>query len=139
MPFVIPCTRPLEADLHYMCSSTHSDLHDPRVVAADEYCGRRRVKEDTVDENAVGELVKPVESKIADLETKIDLILREFDIASRSQPVKRKPAQEPTMGAELSDHFELNFSDEIVCAPVLYGGRASDENVVAVLSMRVWT
>lgn len=43
------------------------------------------------------------------------------------------------MGAELSDHFELNFSDEIVCAPVLYGGRASDGNVVAVLSMRVWT
>lgn len=43
------------------------------------------------------------------------------------------------MGSELTDHFELNFSDEIVCAPVLYGGRASDGNVVAVLSMRVWT
>lgn len=43
------------------------------------------------------------------------------------------------MSSELSDHFELNFSEEIVCAPVLYGGRASDGNVVAVLSMRVWT
>lgn len=43
------------------------------------------------------------------------------------------------MGSELSSHFELNFSEEIVAAPVLYGGRASDGNVVAVLSMRVWT
>jgi hypothetical protein len=43
------------------------------------------------------------------------------------------------MGTSLCDHFELNFSEEIVCAPVLYGGRASDGNLVAVLSMRVWT
>ena len=43
------------------------------------------------------------------------------------------------MAEELGDHFELNFSDEIVVAPVLYGGRAADGNVVAVLSMRVWT
>jgi len=43
------------------------------------------------------------------------------------------------MAAELTDHFELNFSENIVCAPVLYGGRASDGNLVAVLSMRVWT
>ena len=43
------------------------------------------------------------------------------------------------MGTYLRDHFELNFSDKIVVAPVLYGGRASDGNVVAVLSMRVWT
>ena len=43
------------------------------------------------------------------------------------------------MLSELTDHFELNFSDEIVCAPVFYGGRAHDGNVVAVLSMRVWT
>ncbi|EOD20151.1 hypothetical protein EMIHUDRAFT_242382 [Emiliania huxleyi CCMP1516] len=43
------------------------------------------------------------------------------------------------MASDLSDHFELNFSDALVVAPVLYGGRASDGNVVAVLSMRVWT
>ena len=43
------------------------------------------------------------------------------------------------MLSELTDHFELNFSEEIVCAPVLYGGRANDGTVVAVLSMRVWT
>ena len=43
------------------------------------------------------------------------------------------------MASDLTNHFELNFSDEIVVAPVLYGGRASDGNVVAVLSMRVWT
>jgi hypothetical protein len=43
------------------------------------------------------------------------------------------------MCADLSDHFELNFTDEIVVAPVLYGGRACDGSVVAILSMRVWT
>jgi hypothetical protein len=43
------------------------------------------------------------------------------------------------MAAELQHHFELNFSEEIAVAPVLYGGRAADGNVVAVLSMRVWT
>lgn len=43
------------------------------------------------------------------------------------------------MAADLQHHFELNFSEEIAVAPVLYGGRASDGNVVAVLSMRVWT
>ena len=40
---------------------------------------------------------------------------------------------------ELTDHFELNFCDTLVVAPVLYGGQASDGNIVAVLSMRVWT
>ena len=39
----------------------------------------------------------------------------------------------------LRDGFELNFSDQIVTAPVLYGGRAHDGSIVAVLSMRVWT
>ena len=43
------------------------------------------------------------------------------------------------MAADLQYHFELNFSEEIAVAPVLYGGRAADGNVVAVLSMRVWT
>jgi len=43
------------------------------------------------------------------------------------------------MAAELSDHFELNFSDNIFVAPVLYGGQASDGNIFAVLSMQVWT
>ena len=43
------------------------------------------------------------------------------------------------MGSELTNHFELNFSEAIVCAPVLYGGRVADGNLVAVLSMQVWT
>ena len=43
------------------------------------------------------------------------------------------------MAKELTDHFEFNFSERIVCAPVLYGGRAGDGNIVAILSMRVWT
>lgn len=43
------------------------------------------------------------------------------------------------MARELKHHFEFNFSEEIVCAPVLYGGRASDGNLVCILSMRVWT
>jgi hypothetical protein len=52
---------------------------------------------------------------------------------------RRVRATTAIMVAELRDHFELNFSEDIVAAPVLYGGRASDGNVVAVLSMRVWT
>lgn len=44
------------------------------------------------------------------------------------------------MAADLTYHyFELNFSENIVCAPVLYGGRASGGNILCVLSMRVWT
>lgn len=44
------------------------------------------------------------------------------------------------MASELTDHFEYNVSEEIVCAPILYGGRHSNSNaIVAVLSMRVWT
>ena len=52
---------------------------------------------------------------------------------------RRIQAATSIMAADLRDHFELNFSEEVVCAPVLYGGRSSDGNVVAVLSMRVWT
>lgn len=45
------------------------------------------------------------------------------------------------MASELTDHFEYNMSDNIVCAPVLYGGRVkgSSNSFIAVLSMRVWT
>mmetsp|Transcript_47438 Transcript_47438/g.100808 ORF Transcript_47438/g.100808 Transcript_47438/m.100808 type:complete len:142 (+) Transcript_47438:527-952(+) len=42
------------------------------------------------------------------------------------------------MASELDKHFELNFTENIVCAPVLYSGRCGGD-VVAVLSMRVWT
>ena len=52
---------------------------------------------------------------------------------------RRVKATTAIMSTDLSDHFELNFSEAIVVAPVLYGGRASDGNIVAVLSMRVWT
>ena len=45
------------------------------------------------------------------------------------------------MASELTDHFEYNMSANIVCAPVLYGGRVkgSTNTFIAVLSMRVWT
>jgi len=45
------------------------------------------------------------------------------------------------MASELTDHFEYNMSENIVCAPVLYGGRVkgSSNSFIAVLSMRVWT
>lgn len=44
------------------------------------------------------------------------------------------------MAEGLTDHFEFNMSDAVVCAPVLYGGRHNNSNtIVAVLSMRVWT
>ena len=39
----------------------------------------------------------------------------------------------------LTNHFELNFSEEIVCAPVVYGGVCEDGWIVGILSMRVWT
>ena len=42
------------------------------------------------------------------------------------------------MDAGLTDHFEFNMSEEVVCGPVLYGGRHGTA-IVAVLSMRVWT
>jgi hypothetical protein len=35
--------------------------------------------------------------------------------------------------------FEFNFTDRIACAPVVYGGYASDGSIVGVLSSRVWT
>lgn len=43
------------------------------------------------------------------------------------------------VASELIRHFELNFTEKIVCAPVLYGGQTSDGSIVAILSMRVWT
>jgi hypothetical protein len=44
------------------------------------------------------------------------------------------------MASELTDHFEYNMSGNIVCAPVLYGGRINGStSFIAVLSMRVWT
>lgn len=45
------------------------------------------------------------------------------------------------MADGLTDHFEYNMSESIVCAPVLYGGRHKNNRnaIVAVLSMRVWT
>ena len=62
------------------------------------------------------------------------------DGADDDTPDRRRiRAATAIMASDLRDHFELNFSDEIVVAPVLYGGRARDGNVVAVLSMRVWT
>lgn len=44
------------------------------------------------------------------------------------------------MADELTDHFEFNFTDEIVTAPVVYGGWVEACNcIVGVLSSRVWT
>lgn len=39
----------------------------------------------------------------------------------------------------LSRHFEFNFSEKFVVAPVIYGGYASDGCIVGILSSRVWT
>lgn len=52
---------------------------------------------------------------------------------------QRISAATAVMCTDLREHFELNFSEEVVVAPVLYGGRASDGSVVAVLGMRVWS
>ena len=43
------------------------------------------------------------------------------------------------MNDKLQKHFVFDFSEEIVTAPVIYGGYASDGSIVGVLSSRVWT
>ncbi|CAE7556667.1 unnamed protein product [Symbiodinium sp. CCMP2592] len=43
------------------------------------------------------------------------------------------------MNDKLQKHFVFNFGDEVVTAPVIYGGYASDDSIVGVLSSRVWT
>mmetsp|Transcript_92170 Transcript_92170/g.127958 ORF Transcript_92170/g.127958 Transcript_92170/m.127958 type:complete len:193 (-) Transcript_92170:192-770(-) len=43
------------------------------------------------------------------------------------------------MSLKLRKNFEFNFKEEIVSAPVIYGGYASDGSIVGVLSSRVWT
>eukprot|EP00928_Gymnodinium_smaydae_P054380 TRINITY_DN38164_c0_g1_i1.p1 TRINITY_DN38164_c0_g1~~TRINITY_DN38164_c0_g1_i1.p1 ORF type:complete len:389 (-),score=100.32 TRINITY_DN38164_c0_g1_i1:131-1240(-) len=43
------------------------------------------------------------------------------------------------MTEKLSKHFLFNFKDSLAVAPVIYGGYASDGNIVGVLSSRVWT
>ena len=43
------------------------------------------------------------------------------------------------MAAKLSDHVELNLSDNVVLAPVLYDGQARDRNIVDVPSIQLWT
>jgi hypothetical protein len=60
---------------------------------------------------------------------------------SNSNIINRQRIKDITaiMANELTDQFEFNFTDTIVVAPVLYGGCAVDGNIVAILSMRVWT
>ncbi len=43
------------------------------------------------------------------------------------------------MGESLEKHFEFNFTETLVTAPVIYGGYAKDKSIVGILSMRVWT
>mmetsp|Transcript_17073 Transcript_17073/g.24037 ORF Transcript_17073/g.24037 Transcript_17073/m.24037 type:complete len:227 (-) Transcript_17073:3344-4024(-) len=39
---------------------------------------------------------------------------------------------------ELQNGFELNFDNRVICGPVLYGGFVG-QDIVGILSMRVWT
>jgi len=43
------------------------------------------------------------------------------------------------MAERLSGHFKFSFDEDVVCAPVIYGGYAADGSIVGVLSARVWT
>lgn len=43
------------------------------------------------------------------------------------------------MNDKLVKHFLFNFLDSFSVAPVIYGGYASDGNIVGILSSRVWT
>ena len=64
-----------------------------------------------------------------------------YNNSNSSRNINRQRIKDITaiMANELTDQFELNFTDTIVVAPVLYGGCAIDGNIVAILSMRVWT
>jgi len=42
------------------------------------------------------------------------------------------------MSDELQGGFEFNFDERVICGPVLYGGFVG-QNIVGILSMRVWT
>lgn len=52
---------------------------------------------------------------------------------------KQMLALTAVMNEKLQKHFCFNFGDEVVTAPVIYGGYASDDCIVGVLSSRVWT
>merc|ERR1712127_160507 len=43
------------------------------------------------------------------------------------------------MSEKLEKHFTFGFTDDVVRAPMVYGGYASDGNIVGVLTSRVWT
>jgi len=76
------------------------------------------------------------------LQTASDLFFQDDDNDDENNDNDGQPKIQATtaiMAAELSNYFELNFSDNIIVAPVFYGGRASNGNIVAVLSMQVWT
>merc|ERR1712187_936318 len=51
--------------------------------------------------------------------------------------VSKVRATTVVMADELTDHFEINFGEEVVTAPVLYGG-FKGSSIVGVLSYRVW-
>mmetsp|Transcript_6554 Transcript_6554/g.11385 ORF Transcript_6554/g.11385 Transcript_6554/m.11385 type:complete len:418 (+) Transcript_6554:65-1318(+) len=42
------------------------------------------------------------------------------------------------LAEETEDHFRINFSDDVVCAPVVWAGMV-EGSIVGVLGMRVWT
>ena len=43
------------------------------------------------------------------------------------------------MAERLNHHFEFGFDDDVVVAPMIYGGYSSDGSIVGVLTSRVWT
>ena len=66
--------------------------------------------------------------------------LEEDDEEEDPDRTKVKEATKILMEANVSKNkFELNFTDDLVCAPVLYGGIVGGTAIVGILSMRVWT
>ena len=76
------------------------------------------------------------------LQTGLDLFFLDDDDDDEYNDDDGRPkiqANTAIMAAELSNHVNLNFSDNVVLAPVMYGGQARDGSVVTVPSMQVWT
>ena len=118
-------------------SSFDEDLPSKRTLL--DALGMKRTVSDRINlhDEATLETVN-LENRDVWLGFEDDQITQEQPEEDDSDVVKAKRVTD-IMVADLTGHFELNFSENIVCAPVLYGGMASGGNIVCVLSMRVWT
>ena len=122
------------------CNGSSFDENLPSKRTLLDALGIKRTVSDRIilHEEATLETVD-LESKDVWLGFEDDQITQEEQSEKDDSHVAKAKRVTDIMAADLTGHFEFNFSENTVCAPVLYGGRASGGNIVCVLSMRVWT